>query len=124
MDIVGYPDRFSVRPGQTVRFMVSSRSAEFRASIVRLLHRDRRLPVPGAVDARFRGAEQRLHAGSYVKIRPARVAQVHGFTVQLWMRPTTPDKHEQTLVALGADDGSYPYPSSGAGGSSSSRTPR
>lgn len=106
MDIVGYPDRFSVRPGQTIRFMVSSRSPAFRASLVRLLHSDSMLPVPSPVDAEFRGVEQRLHAGSYVKVRPAGVAQVHSFTVQLWMRPTTPDKDEQTLVALGAVDGS------------------
>jgi N,N-dimethylformamidase beta subunit-like, C-terminal/Concanavalin A-like lectin/glucanases superfamily len=106
MDIVGYPDRFSVRPGQTVKFMVSARSPAFRASLVRLLDSDSRLPVPSSVEGEFPGGEQRLHAGSYVKVRPARVPQVHGFTVQLWMRPTTPDKDEQTIVALGADDGS------------------
>ncbi|MBP2330583.1 N,N-dimethylformamidase [Kibdelosporangium banguiense] len=106
MDIVGYPDRFSVAPGQTIKFMVSSRSPAFRASLVRLLHNDSRLPVPSSVDAEFRGVEQRLHTGSYVKVQPARVAQVCSFTVQLWMRPTTPDKDEQTVVALGADDGS------------------
>lgn len=106
MTIVGYPDRFSVLPGQTIEFMVSCPPPAFRASLVRLLHHDSRLVVPSSVDAEYRGGEQPLHAGSYVKVRPARVAQVGSFTVQLWMRPTMPDKDEQTAMALGADDGS------------------
>ena len=40
MDIVGYSDRFSVQPGESVSFMVSSRSPSYHAEIVRLRHID------------------------------------------------------------------------------------
>ena len=40
MDIVGYSDRFSVRPGQTIRFMVSCAEPAYRAAVVRLRHTD------------------------------------------------------------------------------------
>lgn len=114
MDVVGYADRFSVEPGQTIRFMVSSTTPTFRASLVRLLHGDpnpagpgvRVLPVPSSVDGEHTGGEQRLHAGSYVKVRSPGVDRIRSVTVQLWMRPTTPDKDEQSVLALGADDGS------------------
>jgi N,N-dimethylformamidase len=106
VNIVGYPDRFSAQPGQTIKFMVSSQAPAFQASLVRLLHSDSRMPVPSTVDAEFRGGEQRLHAGSYVKVRPVGIGHVGSFTAQLWMRPTMPEKDEQTVVALGATDGS------------------
>ena len=44
MNIVGYSDVWSVRPGERIRFMVSSTHARYSASIVRLFHGD---PKPG-----------------------------------------------------------------------------
>jgi N,N-dimethylformamidase len=38
MDIVGYSDRLVVAPGETVRFMVSSRAPRYDAALVRLIH--------------------------------------------------------------------------------------
>ena len=40
MNIIGYSDRFSVQPGQTIRFMVSSGEPSYRTEIVRLRHID------------------------------------------------------------------------------------
>ena len=38
MKIVSYCDRFSVRPGQTIRYVVSSEAPAYRAEFVRLRH--------------------------------------------------------------------------------------
>ena len=38
MKIVGYADRLSVQPGQSIRFMVSSELPAYRTEIVRLIH--------------------------------------------------------------------------------------
>jgi hypothetical protein len=41
MKIIGYADRFSVQPGETIRFMVSAQDIKtYRADIVRLIHGD------------------------------------------------------------------------------------
>ena len=36
MEVVGYADRLSVRPGETIRFMASCTQRKYRADIVRL----------------------------------------------------------------------------------------
>ena len=40
MNLVGYTDRLTAAPGDTVRFMVSSQHPRFRADLVRLIHGD------------------------------------------------------------------------------------
>ncbi len=47
MDIVGYADRFSVAPGEGIRFMVSTASPAFELAIVRLIHGDTKPDGPG-----------------------------------------------------------------------------
>ena len=47
MDIVGYADRYSVRAGDTIRFMVSSKLPSYQADIVRLIHGDVNPEGPG-----------------------------------------------------------------------------
>ena len=42
MRLTGYPDRFSARPGETIRLHVSSKASKYRAEIVRLIHGDHR----------------------------------------------------------------------------------
>ena len=51
MGIVGYADRLSVQPGETIRFMVSSQLAEYQAAIVRLIHGDPNPRGPGIKEA-------------------------------------------------------------------------
>ena len=107
MKIVGYGDRFSVQPGQTVRFMVSCRTPDYRAEIVRLIHGDDNPKGPGVrfepVDAppngSYRGRVQALHRGSYLRVPDfSSLDFADGFTVQAWIRPTTPDKAGQGIV--------------------------
>ena len=47
MKVVGYSDRLSVQPGQTIRFMVSCELPSYRADVVRLIHGDDNPKGPG-----------------------------------------------------------------------------
>ena len=72
MDVVGYTDRPSVKAGETVKFMVSSREATYRADIVRLIHGDPNPTGPGlreevfeaSVNGEYAGREQVITKGS------------------------------------------------------------
>lgn len=76
MDLVGYTDRLSVEPGQTVRFMVSARAPSYEAQLVRLIHGDTSADGPGfkeelldsPVNRRYPGRTQLLPRGSYVNV--------------------------------------------------------
>lgn len=107
MKIVGYPDRFSVQPGETVRFMVSCELPGYRADIVRLMHGDTSPAGPGFkeklvdthVSGDYPGRKQDLHAGSYVAVPGSPLLDLpDGFTIQAWIYPTTPAGGPQGIV--------------------------
>ena len=97
--IVGYADRLSVQPGETIRFMVSSELPRYRADIVRLIHGDANPAGPGIretvidtpVSGDYEGRRQGLPFGSYVRVPDDPALRVQGsFTVTAWIAPTTP----------------------------------
>ena len=97
--IVGYADRLSVQPGETIRFMVSSEEPEYRADIVRLIHGDANPNGPGfketlietPVSGDYAGRRQELPFGSYVLVPDSPALRLGGsFTVTAWIAPTTP----------------------------------
>ena len=47
MEVVGYADRLSVAPGETLRFYVSCQQPTYQADIVRLIHGDPNPKGPG-----------------------------------------------------------------------------
>ena len=96
MKIVGYSDRLSVQPEQSIRFMVSSELPAYRTEIVRLIHGDsnpkgpgvKHEPVETPVTGQYRGRPQKFSRGSFV-IAPGSTAPndsafdlTRGFTVQ------------------------------------------
>ncbi len=107
--ITGYADRFSVAPGETIKFMVSCEALKtYRADIVRIICGDANPAGPGYKEARiktpvrgtYRGRKQAIHAGSYVIVPPHPVlADLASFTVQAMIWPTTPAAGEQVLIA-------------------------
>lgn len=116
MNIVGYSDHFSVKPGWTMRFMVSSRSPTYQAALVRLRHTDRNRTGPGfktesigsAFAGEYPGYEESIYTGSYVEVPPDNsLALSDGFTLQAWIYPTTPDKGLQGLLTCFS--GTYGY---------------
>ncbi|MDA1189165.1 MAG: N,N-dimethylformamidase [Chloroflexi bacterium] len=111
MKLTGYTDPMSVRAGDTVRFMVSSELPKYKAEIVRLIHGDPNPKGPGtkferikaSVNKEYKGRVQEIRGGSYVQV-PANplLDFAQGFTIQMWIRPTTPKKGEQGIVTSGS----------------------
>ncbi len=118
MKIVGYSDRFSVRPGETIRFMVSSEEPEYRAEIVRLRHTDGSPRGPGfktealetSVEGEYSGFLQPIHKGSYAVVpHHASLNCLDGFTLQAWICSTTPLKGVQGLLTKFSSTGESGY---------------
>src|SRR5450631_1247648 len=106
--LLGYADRFSVAPGESIRFMVSCEAPTFRAHLVRLIHGDANPAGPGYKEESFAasinwtisGRRQSITAGSYVRVPLATPPDLAaGLTVQCWIWPTTPGKAGQGLLA-------------------------
>src|SRR5579859_5820873 len=101
--LLGYADRFSVAPGESIRFMVSCEAPTYRAQLVRLIHGDANPAGPGYREERLAssldatatlpGRRQAIAAGSYVRVPvEAPIDLSAGLTMQAWVWPTTPDK--------------------------------
>jgi N,N-dimethylformamidase len=108
MKIVGYADRFSVMPGETVRFMVSCDGLKtYRADIVRLIHGDTNPAGPGykeveletPVSGTYRARHQPVQAGSAITVpRSSAIDGLESLTVAAMIWPTTPSRRRQALV--------------------------
>lgn len=105
--IAGYADRFSVHPGEEIRFCVSSeRSEPYRAELVRLIHGDtnpdgpgyKEAAVPSSISGDYQGKHQRIYAGSYAIVPDHPLLHVRAFTLQAFIFPTTPTKGLQGLI--------------------------
>ena len=113
MNLVGYTDRLTAAPGDTVRFMVSSQHPRYRADLVQLIHGDespagpgyKEREVPSAINGHYPGRPKPIHSGSYVHI-PAHPAldTLASFTVTAWIYPTTPANGLQGLITRWTDD--------------------
>ena len=97
--IVGYADRLSVQPGETIRFMVSSELPRYRADIVRLIHGDAepdrsghqgRRSVETPANGEYPGKRQELPLGSYVIVPDIpRCASAAASRFTAWIAPTS-----------------------------------
>ena len=107
--ILGYGDRLSVRPGDSIEFKLSVEDAErvFHADVVRLRCSDdspegpglREAPVPSAVDGEYPARHQSAIAGSHVVVPSSPgLDQLTAFTLEVWVWPTTPSRGEQGLL--------------------------
>ena len=116
MDIVGYSDRLSVAPEETIRFCVSCERTSYQADIVRLIHGDPNPRGPGfkeelistTVSREYRGRKQVIHTGSHVIVPDSPILRLQSsLTVQAWIYPTTPQKGVQGLLTKWSVDGGY-----------------
>lgn len=105
--LTGYADRFSVQPGETIKFMVSTELPGFRADIVRVIHGDVNPKGPGfkeevietPANKQYPGRRQQLRAGSYVRVPDAPALRLAGsFTLSAWIAATTPQKGTQGVI--------------------------
>jgi N,N-dimethylformamidase len=109
IEILGYADRFAVRPGETIAFKVSCEAGapRYRADIVRLRCGDDRPDGPGfreteieaACAGDYPGRQQPIECGSYVRVapRPA-LDRITSLTMTALIWPTLPGTGEQTIM--------------------------
>ncbi len=109
LQIIGYADRMTVRPGETIGFKVSCEAgaAKYKARILRLISGDDRPEGPGfkarLVDAEvnglYRGRRQPIRAGSCVIVPPApALDRIESFAIAANIWPTMPGAGEQLLI--------------------------
>ena len=112
MQIIGYADRFSVEPGETLDFMVSAETDTYEAAIVRLIQGDDRPEgpgyleeeVPSGVAGSYSGQQQVIRPGSYMRVQTdAQLDLRAGLTVQCWLFPTDPKRGPQGIVTQWSD---------------------
>jgi N,N-dimethylformamidase len=109
--IAGYADRMSVRPSETIRFMVSAElDGPCRATLVRLVSGDRHPKGSGFVEREvldlgtFPARVQPLHPGSYAIVDPpGPLAGLAAFGLLAFVWPTAPGRGRQAI--LGWADG-------------------
>jgi N,N-dimethylformamidase len=107
MNLTGYTDRLSVRPGERIGFHVHAANGQFDAQIVRLRHGDenpkgpgfKETIVPSPIDGPHQGAARTINPGSCGIIEIAPPISPPLFTLGLWVWPTLPGKGIQGLVA-------------------------
>ena len=109
--LIGYVNKLSARPGETLEFKVSSTfNAPFEASLVRIRCSDPNPEGPGiretSVEASFTGKYQsriqNINLVSYGLVDSAAVLKsLDSFTVSAIIWPTTPKKGRQAIIAWG-----------------------
>ena len=99
MEIVGYSDLLSVAPGDSIRFMVSTRAPSFAAALVRLAGAGGPDEIPSDLDGAYAGRAQELRPGSYVVVEDTPPLEAGtGFTLEAWVWPATPGRRPQALA--------------------------
>ena len=108
--ITGYADPLSVKPGETIRFMLSAEGANTaEAAIVRLVHGDEHPEGPGFVEQEVATdivrevalEHQPTQVGSFLEIEDpqARLALAGDFTLHAWIWPTRTAAGPQALLS-------------------------
>ncbi len=107
--LTGYADRFSVAPGETIAFQVSSDASEpYEAHLIRVICGDPNPAGPGVKEedhtAVFAGTYasrvQPVSLGSYVRVpHAASLDGLSGLTLIATIWPTTPQARRQGVIA-------------------------
>ena len=114
LPITGYADRYSVAPGESIAFKVSSTSSEdYEARLVRVICGDpnpagpgiRERPVEAAFAGRYPSRVQPIHNGSWARVAgTAPLDALDSFTVTAAIWPTLPDLARRQGLVSRVDD--------------------
>ncbi|MBT6349602.1 MAG: LamG domain-containing protein, partial [Proteobacteria bacterium] len=107
--LTGYCDRFSVKPGEEINFMVSAEGTKrAEAQLVQLIHGDEtpggpgflEKEVPGPIDGAQTVFQQFTQAGSFARVvdPECHLAVEGSFTLWAYVWPTTPEKGRQGIL--------------------------
>ena len=108
MELTGYTDRWSVRPGEEIGFHVHCASGRYAAQLVRLLHGDENPRGPGfketavasPLDGEHDGGPQAIRKGSYgIVDLGGMLAGRDRLTLSVWLWPTLPGPDEQGVMS-------------------------
>lgn len=108
--IVGYCDRISVRPGETIRFFASTyRPGNYNARLVRVVNGDslsgagrfKTLPIPTPFERSYPAHQQPIFTGSYVRIVGVAnaLSDLQSFSVVALVRPSLGKSQPQFAVS-------------------------
>jgi N,N-dimethylformamidase len=108
-NVIGYADRFSAKPGDNVRFMISSpHDAALEVTFVRIINGDLNPEGPGYKEVKlacdrngsYPGKVQEIYTGSGVIVpdKPD-LSGLSSFHVQAMVWPTLPLRGEQSILA-------------------------
>lgn len=107
--LTGYADRWSVKQGETIRFMISSAGdQDFTARFVRHICADPNpdgpgyceVPMASSADGVYSGKQQPVHLGSYGHVALLPIDLRGGVCLAATIWPTTPGKGRQGVIAL------------------------
>jgi len=109
LPLTGYADRFSVAPGETIAFKVSSTAATpYQVRLVRLISGDpnpggpgiKEEAVPAPFAASYPSRVQPVPLGSYLRVPDAPAfRRLQSFTLVATIWPTLPDRARQGVIA-------------------------
>jgi len=116
LEIVGYADRHSVRPGERLKIMVSCEAGakRFRAQLARLICGDdspigpgyKEQPIANAANGDYPGRRQTIEVGSSVVVPPSpHFDALRSFSLQAFVWPTLPGRGRQTILSLWSEPG-------------------
>ena len=107
--LTGYADKFTVQPGEKIKFMISTDAPSFEVGIVRLLQADQNVDGPGYneekidadVNGTYPGRQQEVFPGSWVQISDSKTLDLvrglrfrHGFTPLCLIRKANRDSSQ------------------------------
>ena len=107
--LIGYTEKFSATPGETLSFQVSSHSAsDYRAQLVRVISCDPNPEGPGVIEhsldspvnGNYPSRVQEVNLGSHVEVKETQALDELGsFTIVATIYPTTPEQGLQGVVS-------------------------
>ena len=110
--LLGYADRISLRPGDTVGFKISAEDLEnYDFDVVRLVNGVitptgapyQEIAITTSADGTYPGRFQPVHAGSYAVVPKAPAFdRLSSFTLQAYVMPTLPGVGRQTIMSRGS----------------------
>lgn len=108
-ELIGYTDKLSVSPGESIQFKVSTELPNYDVTIVRLLHGDENPKGPGfkekviptPINQKYPGRKQAAHCGSYILVQDHPfLSRLESLTLQAWICPSMPRRgHLQGLLS-------------------------
>ncbi len=108
LKILGYPDKYSVAPGEAISFMVSSEDGEdYSASLVRVICGDanpegpglQHAPVKSSIESTYPGRKQDIDPGSYMRAAVPQLDTPTSFSLFAIVWPTLLKRDNQVLIS-------------------------